>query len=116
MDERRVAALIDAACLLFAYGGFLALYRLARRPVHVQQNERAVYTIGSPSSICQIFAALAPCLGHHARHVLRGLQVVDFSGRAPHPAKITLARGWFNVLSAGTFFLGFLWAMWDEAS
>jgi uncharacterized RDD family membrane protein YckC len=45
--------------------------------------------------------------------MLRGLQVVDFSGEAPAPRQLLL-RAVGYVLSAGSFFLGFLWAMWDE--
>jgi uncharacterized RDD family membrane protein YckC len=45
--------------------------------------------------------------------MLRGLQVVSFSGEPPTPTQMVL-RSVGYMLSAGTFFLGFLWAMWDS--
>jgi len=45
--------------------------------------------------------------------MMRGLQVVSFSGDTP-TAKQMLLRSAGYMLSAGTFFLGFLWALWDE--
>jgi len=40
--------------------------------------------------------------------MLRGLQVVDFSGEPPPRGRLLLRAAGY-VLSAGTFFLGFLW-------
>jgi len=45
--------------------------------------------------------------------MMRGLQVVSFSGDTPTPRQMIL-RSVGYMLSAGTFFLGFLWAMWDS--
>jgi uncharacterized RDD family membrane protein YckC len=45
--------------------------------------------------------------------MMRGLQVVNFSGDEPSPRQM-LWRSVGYVLSAGTFFLGFFWSMWDE--
>lgn len=45
--------------------------------------------------------------------MLRGLQVVDFSGEAPSSRQLLLRAAGY-LLSAGTFFLGFVWATWDE--
>jgi uncharacterized RDD family membrane protein YckC len=47
--------------------------------------------------------------------MLRGLQVVSFSGETPTPRQMLLRSAGY-VLSAGTFFLGFLWSIWDEDS
>ena len=47
--------------------------------------------------------------------MIRGLQVVSFSGEPPTPRQM-LWRSAGYMLSAGTFFLGFLWSMWDEYS
>src|SRR5256884_3981815 len=44
---------------------------------------------------------------------MRGLQVVSFSGEPPTPRQMLLRSAGY-MLSAGTFFLGFLWVMWDE--
>ncbi len=45
--------------------------------------------------------------------MMRGLQVVNFSGEPPTPRQMLLRSAGY-LLSAGTVFLGFLWAMWDE--
>jgi uncharacterized RDD family membrane protein YckC len=45
--------------------------------------------------------------------MMRDLQVVSFSGEPPTSRQMLL-RSTGYMLSAGTFFLGFLWAMWDE--
>ena len=58
-------------------------------------------------SLFTIFGGTTPGM------MLRGLQVVSFSGEPPTPRQMFLRSAGY-VLSAGTFFLGFLWAMWDE--
>ena len=44
---------------------------------------------------------------------MRNLQVVSFSGESPTPRQMLLRSAGY-MLSAGTFFLGFLWVMWGE--
>ena len=39
--------------------------------------------------------------------------VVDFGGEEPSPRQLLLRAAGY-MLSAGTFFLGFLWSQWDE--
>ena len=113
MDERRLAALIDAACLLFAYGGFLALFGSLGGQFTFSKMSAAVYAIAFAIVYLQYFALFTVFGGTTPGMMLRGLQVVDFSGEPPAPRKL-LFRAAGYVLSAGTFFLGFLWAMWDE--
>jgi uncharacterized RDD family membrane protein YckC len=45
--------------------------------------------------------------------MFRGLQVTSFTGDPP-TARQMLLRSAGYILSAGTFFLGFFWAWWDE--
>ena len=45
--------------------------------------------------------------------MMRGLQVMSFTGEAPTARQMVLRSAGYLV-SAGTFFLGFLWAMWDS--
>jgi uncharacterized RDD family membrane protein YckC len=113
MDERRLAALIDAACLLFAYGGFLALFGSLGGQFTFSKMSAAVYTITFAIVYLQYFALFTVFGGTTPGMMLRGLQVVDFSGEPPAPRKLLLRAAGY-ILSAGTFFLGFLWAMWDE--
>jgi uncharacterized RDD family membrane protein YckC len=113
MDERRLAALIDAACLLFAYGGFLALFGSLGGQFTFSKMSAAVYTIAFAIVYLQYFALFTVFGGTTPGMMLRGLQVVDFSGEPPSPRRLLLRAAGY-ILSAGTFFLGFLWAMWDE--
>jgi uncharacterized RDD family membrane protein YckC len=113
MDERRLAALIDGACLLFAYGGFLTLFGSLGGQFTLSKMSAAVYSIAFAIVYLQYFALFTVFGGTTPGMMLRGLQVVDFSGETPSPRKLLLRAAGY-VLSAGTFFLGFLWAMWDE--
>jgi len=113
MDERRIAALIDSACLLFAYGGFLALFGSLGGQFTFSKMSATVYTIAFAVVYLQYFFLFTVFGGTTPGMMLRGLQVVDFSGEPPAPRKLLLRAAGY-ILSAGTFFLGFLWAMWDE--
>jgi len=113
MDERRIAALIDGACLLFAYGGFLTLFGSLGGQFTFSKMNAAVYTIAFAIVYLQYFSLFTVFGGTTPGMMLRRLEVVDFSGEEPSPRKLLLRAAGY-LLSAGTFFLGFLWAMWDE--
>ena len=118
MEERRLAALIDTACLLFAYGAFLALFRVA-----LLASQGGDFTVNKLSgAVClatfaivylQYFALFTIFGGTTPGMMMRGLEVASFSGEPPTPRQM-LWRSVGYVLSAGTFFLGFVWSMWDE--
>jgi uncharacterized RDD family membrane protein YckC len=113
MDERRIAALIDGACLMFAYGGFLTLFGSLGGQFTFSKMSAAVYGIAFAVVYVQYFFLFTVFGGTTPGMMLRRLEVVGFSGEEPAPRNLMLrAAGYF--LSAGTFFLGFLWAMWDE--
>ena len=113
MDERRIAALIDGACLLFAYGGFLTLFGSLGGQFTFSKMSAAVYGIAFAVVYVQYFFLFTVFGGTTPGMMLRRLEVVDFSGEEPSPRNLLLRAGGY-FLSAGTFFLGFLWAMWDE--
>ena len=113
LDERRWAALIDLICLLFAYGGFLALFGSLGGEFTVSKLSAAVYTATLAIVYLQYFALFTIFGGTTPGMMLRGLQVTSFDGDPPRPRQMLL-RSFGYVLSAGTFFLGFLWACWDE--
>jgi uncharacterized RDD family membrane protein YckC len=113
MDDRRIAALADAACLLFAYGGFLMLFGSLGGQFTLSKLSAAVYASTFAIVYLQYFALFTIFGGTTPGMMLRGLQVVSFSGEPPTPRQM-LWRSAGYVLSAGTFFLGFLWSMWDE--
>ena len=113
IDERRIAALIDLACLLFAYGGFLMLFSSLGGQFTLDKLSAAVYAVSFATVYVQYFALFTVFGGTTPGMMMRNLQVVSFSGEPPTPSQMLLRSAGY-ILSAGTFFLGFLWAMWDE--
>ena len=111
--ERRWAALIDGACLLFAYGGFLALFGSMGGQFTVSKLSAAVYATTLGIVYLQYFALFTIFGGTTPGMMFRGLQVTGFTGDPPTPRQMLLRSAGY-ILSAGTFFLGFFWAWWDE--
>jgi uncharacterized RDD family membrane protein YckC len=113
IDDRRLAALIDLGCLLFAYGGFLMLFGSLGGQFTLSKLTAAVYTTTFAIVYLQYFALFTIFGGTTPGMMMRNLQVVGFSGESPTPRQMLLRSAGY-MLSAGTFFLGFLWSMWDE--
>ena len=113
LEDRRLAGLIDSACLLFAYGGFLALFGSLGGQFTVSKLSAAVYAATLVIVYVQYFALFTVFGGTTPGMMLRGLHVVNFAGEMPTPRQM-LWRSVGYMLSAGTLFLGFLWAIWDE--
>ena len=113
IDERRIAGLIDAGCLLFAYGGFLTLFGSLGGQFTFSKLSAAVCVATFVIVYLQYFALFTVFGGTTPGMMLRGLHVVSFSGEPPSPRQM-LCRSVGYMLSAGTFFMGFLWALWDE--
>jgi uncharacterized RDD family membrane protein YckC len=113
LDERRLSGLFDVACLLFACGGFLALFGSLGGHFALSKLSAAVYGLSFAIVYLQYFALFTVFGGTTPGMMLRGLRVVDFSGEEPTPKQLLLRAAGY-MLSAGTFFLGFLWVQWDE--
>ncbi len=113
IDERRIAGLIDTGCLLFAYGAFLTLFGSLGGQFTFSKLSAAVCVTTFVIVYLQYFALFTVFGGTTPGMMLRGLHVVSFSGESPAPRQM-LWRSVGYMLSAGTFFMGFLWAMWDE--
>ncbi len=113
MEERRLAAVIDGACLLFAYGGFLTLFAALGGQFTLSKLSAAVYVATCVIVYFQYFTLFTIFGGTTPGMMFRGLQVASFSGDSPSPRQMLLRSAGY-LLSAGTFFLGFLWAIWDE--
>ena len=113
IDHRRIAAMIDLFCLLFAYGGFLGLFGSLGGHFTFSKLNVAVCAMTLAAVYLQYFTLFTIFGGTTPGMMLRGLQVVSFSGEPPTPKQMLLRSAGY-LLSAGTFFLGFLWAMWDE--
>jgi uncharacterized RDD family membrane protein YckC len=113
LASRRIAGLIDAVCLLFACGAFLALFSSVGGQFTPNKMSAAVCVAIFAVVYLQYFALFTIFGGTTPGMMCRGLQVVSFSGDAPTPRQMLLRSGGY-LLSAGTCFMGFLWAMWDE--
>ena len=113
LEQRRLSGLIDAACLAFACGGFLALFGSLGGQFTFSKLNAAVYAASFAIVYLQYFALFTIFGGTTPGMMLRGLHVVDFSGEEPSPRQLLLRAAGY-MLSAGTFFLGFLWVQWDE--
>jgi uncharacterized RDD family membrane protein YckC len=113
LGERRLAGTIDAACLLFASGGFLTLFGSLGGHFTFSKLSAAVCATALAVVYFQYFALFTIFGGTTPGMMFRGLQVVSFSGDAPSPRQMLLRSAGYMV-SAGTCFMGFIWAMWDE--
>jgi uncharacterized RDD family membrane protein YckC len=113
LEDRRIAALIDCACLLFAYGGFLALFSSLGGQFTLSKLTAAVYLTTFAIVYLQYFALFTVFGGTTPGMMFRGLQVASFSGAPPSPRQLLL-RSIGYILSASGCFAGFLWAWWDE--
>jgi len=113
IEERRGAALVDAACLAFAYGGFLALFGSLGGHFTLSKLSAAVCFFTFAFVYIQYFGLFTVFGGTTPGMMVRGLQVASFSGEIPTSGQYLL-RALGYMLSAGTLSLGFLWAIWDE--
>jgi uncharacterized RDD family membrane protein YckC len=113
LEDRRIAALIDCGCLLFAYGGFLALFSSLGGQFTLSKLTAAVYLATFAIVYLQYFALFTVFGGTTPGMMFRGLQVASFSGAPASPRQLLL-RSVGYILSASACFTGFLWAWWDE--
>src|SRR5205807_8460584 len=79
LEERRFAAAIDIACLLFAYGGFLALFGSLGGQFTVSKLSAAVYGLTFAIVYLQYFALFTIFGGTTPGMMFRGLQVSSFT-------------------------------------
>ncbi len=113
LGERRRAGLLDAAFLLLAYAAFLMLFRSLGGHFSFSKSDAAVYAATLVLFYAQYFALFTIFGGSTPGMLLRGLRVVSFDGNSPTQQQL-LWRSFGYVVSGGTAFLGFLWALWDE--
>jgi uncharacterized RDD family membrane protein YckC len=113
LPERRRAALLDTALLLFSYGGMLALFIALGGRLGFNKIDAAVTGATLALFYAQYFALFTIFGGSTPGMMLRGIRVVSFDGRVPTSRQMAW-RSFGYLISAGTFFLGFLWALWDD--
>jgi len=113
IDERRLSGMIDLFCLLFAYGGFLGLFGSLGGHFTLSKLSAEVCASTFAAVYLQYFVLFTIFGGTTPGMMMRGLQVMSFTGEPPTTRQMVLRSAGY-LLSAGTFFLGFLWAMWDS--
>ena len=113
LDQRRRALRIDAACLAFAYGSFLALFGSLGGHFTLSKLSAAVCVFTFAFVYVQYFGLFTIFGGNTPGMMLSGLQVASATGDMPTPRQYLL-RAIGYMLSAGTCFLGFFWVLWDE--
>ena len=113
IEDRRIAGAVDLFCLLFAYGGFLGLFGSLGGHFTLSKLNVAVCVATFSAVYLQYFALFTIFGGTTPGMMVRGLRVLSFTGDTPNPRQMLLRSAGY-LLSAGAFFLGFLWAVWDE--
>jgi uncharacterized RDD family membrane protein YckC len=113
LPERRFAALLDGALLLFSFGGMLALFTVLGG--HIGFNRLDLVVAGATFVLfyAQYFALFTIFGGSTPGMMFQRLRVVSFQGGSPSSRQMVW-RSFGYLISAGTCFLGFLWALWDE--
>jgi uncharacterized RDD family membrane protein YckC len=113
LPERRRAALLDLALLLFTFGAILALFRSLGGHLTLNRLDVAVTVATFALFFAQYMTLFTVFGGSTPGMMLRGLRVVSFDGNEPSPQQLVW-RSFGYLVSAGTLCLGFLWSLWDE--
>jgi len=113
LSTRGRAAAIDVGLLLFSYGGMLALFGALGGRLGLNRLDAVVTLATLALFYAQYFALFTIFGGATPGMMFRGLRVVSFDGSTPTSRQM-VARSFGYIVSAGTCFLGFLWALWDE--
>ncbi|MGD0907478.1 MAG: RDD family protein [Candidatus Acidiferrales bacterium] len=113
LPERRRAALLDFGLLTFSYGGMLALFTVLGGRISFNRLDLLVSGATLVLFYAQYFALFTIFGGSTPGMMIRGLRVVSFDGSVPKSRQMAW-RSFGYLISAGTCFLGFLWALWDE--
>jgi uncharacterized RDD family membrane protein YckC len=113
LGERRLAGILDAAFLLFTFGGILALFSALGGRFTLTRLDAAIAVAALGMFYAQYFTLFTVFGGSTPGMMLRNLRVVSFDGDMPTPRQM-LWRSFGYLISAGTFMLGFFWALWDE--
>jgi uncharacterized RDD family membrane protein YckC len=113
LADRRRAAAVDVGLLLFSYGGMLALFTVLGGRIGFNKLDLTVAGATFALFYAQYFALFTVFGGSTPGMMLRGLRVVSFHGGIPTSRQMAW-RSFGYLISAGTCFLGFFWALWDD--
>jgi uncharacterized RDD family membrane protein YckC len=113
LDERRRAGALDLAFVLFAFAGFLMLFRALGGRFTFSRFDALVTVATLGLLYAQYVALFTYFAGATPGMMMRGLRVASLDGLDPSPRQL-LWRSLGYLISAGTMMLGFLWTIWDE--
>jgi len=113
LRERRRAAMLDIGLLLFSYGGMLALFWALGGRIGFNKLDAVVTGATLILFYAQYFALFTVFGGSTPGMMLRRLRVLSFDGNMPTSRQM-IWRSFGYLVCAGTCFLGFLWALWDD--
>jgi uncharacterized RDD family membrane protein YckC len=113
LAERRRAGALDLTLLLFAFGGFLTLFRALGGRFSFSRFDVLVTVATLGLLYAQYVVLFTYFAGATPGMMLRGLRVASLDGLDPSPRQL-FWRSLGYLISAGTMMLGFLWALWDE--
>jgi uncharacterized RDD family membrane protein YckC len=113
LAERRRAGVLDITLLLFAYGGFLMVFRALGGRFSVSRFDLLVTVAILGLLYAQYVTLFTYFAGATPGMMLLGLRVASLDGLDPSPRQL-LWRSLGYLISAGTLMLGFLWVLWDE--
>ena len=113
LANRALAGMIDAALLIFFYGGFLALFWALGGRFSASKLGAAITAATFGLLYAQYFLLFSLFGGATPGMMARGLRVATFDGGNPASAQL-LWRGFGYIASAAVALLGFAWAIWDQ--
>jgi uncharacterized RDD family membrane protein YckC len=113
LTERRRAGVLDVTLLLFAYGGFLTVFRALGGRFSISRFDLLITVAILGLLYSQYVTLFIYFAGATPGMMLRGLRVASLDGLDPSPRQL-LWRSLGYLISAGTLMLGFLWVLWDE--
>lgn len=113
LTPRRFAALIDAAMILGVFGGFLVMFRSLGGQLEFLKINFVIYA-AILGLIYFLYVGLFTLFsGATVGMQLNRLSVMAMDGGFPDTRQLAW-RSFGYLLSGGTIFLGFLWALWDD--
>ena len=113
LSERRRAALADAGLLAFSYGGMLALFMVLGGRIGLNKTDLLLAGATFVLFYVQYFSVFTVFGGATPGMMLRRLRVASFDGGVPTSRQMVW-RSVGYLISAGSCFLGFVWALWDD--
>ena len=113
LTDWALAGIIDAALLVFFYGGFLALFWALGGRFTVSKLVATITAATFGLLYAQYFLLFTVFGGATPGMMARGLRAASFDGADPARTQL-LWRGFGYPASAAIGLLGFAWSIWDQ--